>query len=333
VHDLGWRPELFDEIDRRIAEPRRYDEPGHVERYGKKYGWIGFYTVAGNLADRGQPPTWLEVDIDPTFPQPPPPAPVALATWARRTPVDDARWLREGIVRVPDSFLSPATLDTDPGPWLLAHAEIEAQDAATGRNTFGLINTILVDQTDLADLLNELNAPGYPGRSMIDVPSDYYVFAGEIPWHDRFASPEPGYTVRDRYRQIIDRDGREILTERLAHNYAWESFHSSENQASAYVPSKLFSEAFDLRSALAGFDQVEPSSAAAARSFAAPAGFTGYLLYLRADLVRSYAAGRAIVTFAWGERRLQVAWPEDPSRAEQNAYGSGANVWRVVRQR
>jgi hypothetical protein len=88
----------------------------------------------------------------------------------------------------------------------------------------------------------------------------------------------------------------------------------------------LFSEAFDLRCVSAGFDEVEPSSAVAARFFAAPAGFTGYLLYLRADLVRSYAAGRAIVTFAWGERRLQIIWPEDPSRAAQNAYRSSANV-------
>lgn len=168
---------------------------------------------------------------------------------------------------------------------------------------------------------------------MIDVPAEYYVFAGEIPWHDRFASPEPGYTVHDIYRQIVHRAGREIPTERLAHRYAWEGYHSNENQAFAYVPSRLFSEAFDLRSVPAGFDQVEPSSAVAARSFAAPTGFTGYLLYLRADLVQAYAAGRAIVTFAWGERRLQVTWPEDQPRAAQNAYRSHTNVWRVIRQR
>lgn len=332
VHALGWRGELFDDIERRIDERPRYDDPAHVERYGKKFGWIGFYTVAGVLADRGQLPTWLEVDIDPTFPQPPPRAPVALASWARRTPADDARWLREGIVRVPDSFLSPASLDTDPGPWLLAHAELEVKDPATGRNTFGLINTVLIDQADLVDVLDELNVPDYPGRSMIDVPSDYYVFAGEIPWNDRFASPEHGYTVRDIYRDTVHRSGRGIPIERVAHHYAWESYHSSENQAGAYIPSKLLSEAFDLRSVPASFDQVEPSSAVATRSFAAPPGFTGQLLYLRADLVRSYAEGRAIVTFAWGERRLQLTWPDDPTRAAKTAYESRANVWRIIKQ-
>lgn len=332
VHALGWRRDLFDDIDRRIDERPRYDEPSHVERYGKKYGWIGSYTIAGILAEHGHPSASLEVDIDPTFPQQPPPAPVALATWARRTPAGDARWLRNGIVTVTDSLLNPATLNADTGPWVLAHAELEAKDPATGRSTFGLINTVLVDQTDLAELLAELNASDHPGRSMIDVPSSYYVFAGEIPWHDRFASPESGDTVRDIYSERVRRAGRGIEIERLAHHYAWEPYHSRQNEASAYVPSRLFSEAFDLRSVPAGFDQVEPSGAVATRSFTAPAGFTGNLFYLRADLVTSYAADNAIVTFAWGERRLQFTWPEEPTRAAQNAYRSGANVWRVIRQ-
>jgi hypothetical protein len=233
---------------------------------------------------------------------------------------------------VPDSFLCPTSLGADPGPWLLVHAEIEAQDPATGRHTFGLINTLLVEQTDLADFLDELNAPDYPGRSMIDLPANYYVFAGEIPWHNRFASPEHGYTVGDIYRETVGLDARAITIERLAHDYAWESHHSSENQATAYVPSRLFSEAFDLRGVPANFDQIEPSGAVAARSFAAPSGFSGHLLYLRADLLRSYAAGRAVVTFAWGERRLQFTWPEDPPRAVQNSYRSRTNVWRVIKQ-
>lgn len=46
-----------------------------IERYGKRYGWIGFHIMAGLLSDRGQPPEGLEVDIDPAFPQPPQPVP------------------------------------------------------------------------------------------------------------------------------------------------------------------------------------------------------------------------------------------------------------------
>jgi hypothetical protein len=332
AHALGWREDLFSEVEARIDDGGRRTRQGRLERYGKKYGWIGMYTFAGILEDRGRQGVHLEVDIDPTFPPPPPPLPLPLATWARRTPAPDADWLRKGIVKLPDSIVMPTMLESDPGPWLLVHAELEAEDAATGRNVFGLINAVVVDQADVADLVDELGNVDYPGRDLIDVPGAYYVFAGEIPWHERYASPEPDYTVREMYTDIVHRNGRDIHAESLTHHYAWESYHSSENQAAAYIPSKLFSEAFDLRSLPASFDQVEPSGRVAARSFVAPAGFTGELLYLRTDLVRLYASGKSVVLFAWGERRVQFTWPEEAPRAARNAYASHANVWRVLRQ-
>ena len=41
----------------------------------------------------------------------------------------------------------------------------------------------------------------------------------------------------------------------------------------------------------------------ASRSFAAPDGFEGHLLFVREDLVATYAAGRPLVQLAWGERQ------------------------------
>lgn len=339
VHALGWRSECFAEVDRGIDES---SGPGRsqprLERYGKKYGWIGFYTVAGMLADRGEPSEWLEVDIDPTFPQPLQPAPVQLPTWVRPTPVDDRQWLRKGVVRVPDEFLAPARLDDDEGPWILVHAEVEIKDVATGRRTFGLFNTVLVDKADLTKILEQFETQGHPGRDMIDLPAAYYVFAGEIPWHHRFASPEErdtpeeGDAPEDVYASYIWLGDRELRFETLAHHFTWESHHSSENQVTAYTPSRLFSEACDLRSVPAGFDQVEPSGRIAARSFSAPANFEGQALYVRADLLQGYAADRAIVTFGWGQRDTQFAWPEGLPGPLQKIYTDNLNIWRKVKQ-
>ncbi|MFK4189214.1 NACHT domain-containing protein [Streptomyces sparsogenes] len=335
VHVLGWRADLFDEVERRItsaASRQRHHSGGRIDRYGKKYGWIGFHVMAGMLADRGQSPEHLEVDIDPTFPQPPQPVPVSLGTWTPQTPADDLEWLRHGIVTVPDDFLAPDLLDEDEGPWLLVHAEIDTEDVTTGRDTFGLFNTVLVDQENLTEFLEEFDALAHPGRDMIDLPAEYYLFAGEIPWHTRFAAPEPGLTTEDLYSDTLRYERPELRFERLAHHFTWESHHSSQNQATAYVPSRLFSEAFDLRALPASFDQSEPSGALAARSFAAPSGFSGGLLYLRADLLRRYAAGRAIVTFCWGERQIKTAWPERPSGALRELYQTYQNIWRQTKQ-
>ncbi|EUA27791.1 MULTISPECIES: hypothetical protein [Mycobacterium] len=331
VHALGWRSDLFTEVDRSIVEVRRDREPGRLERYGKKYGWIGFYIVAGMLAEQGLQADHPEVDIDPTFPQIPPTAPMQLPTWARPTPANSRRWLREGLVPIPGDFLARTHLENDHGPWILAHAEINVKDTETRRNTFGLFNTVLVDAADLAALLEVFQAQGHPGRDLIELPGEYYLFAGEIPWHHSFALPEPGGTVESIYREPPWSRRPELNIETLVHSFNWESYHSNENRAVGYVPSKLFSEAFDLRSIPASFDQVEPSGAPAARCFSAPSGFEGELLYLRADLVQSYAADRAIVTFGWGERQLHLDWHRRLPVSLQRLYQAYENVWRTVK--
>ena len=233
---------------------------------------------------------------------------------------------------MPNDLVAPSRLNDEKGPWILAHAEMSIEDVTTGRRTFGLFNTLLVEQSHLDALLHEMESEGHPGRDLIEVPSDYYVFAGEIPWHGRFARPEPGYTVADLYKEEPWIGRRDLHFEVLAHRFAWEPHHSPFNKATAYVPSRTFSEAFDLRSRPNGFDQVEPSGGVAALPFSAPSGFDGNLLYLRADLVRTYATDRAIVTFGWGEREVQLTWPEEPPEWARRTYSANRNVWRRVIQ-
>ncbi|MFD5901032.1 NACHT domain-containing protein [Streptomyces microflavus] len=337
VHSLGWRPESFADVDADIAADgyRRSDSATHqIERYGKKYGWIGYHTVAGLRADLGLPAERLEsnVDIDPTFPQPTKSAPLQLETWSRRSPADDLSWLRHGPVTVPGDLLAPARLGTDEGPWILVHADVEAKDTATGRSVFGLFNTVLIDKDHVTEIVEEFNALPHPGRDMIDLPAEYYVFAGEFPWHTRFAVPEPGQTLQDLYSSELRYDRPDLRFERLAHRFAWEPHNSPQNQATAYTPSRLFSQAFDLRVLPGSFDQAEPSGALATRSLTAPAGFTGEMVYLRADLLHRYASGGALITFCWGERQLLSAWPERPAGALSDLYQAYENIWRQVKQ-
>ncbi len=328
VYALGYRDELFRNAEGSIDDTTRIRRRGKVDRYGKKYGWIGFHKHSALMAGRGNVPEWLEVDIDPSFPQPPPPLSLQLPTWARQTPSDDKNWLRNGVVNVPDELVTVAEIDGMAGPWVLAHAFLESQDVVTGRRTFGLFNTVLVDQGDLPRLLDYLNTVVHPGRDLIDIPASYYTFAGEIPWSAGFAAAGPGCSPRSVYCDRLRLPDRDLEFEVVSHNYAWEPHHSPMNDTEGYTPGKLVSQASDLRGVAHGFDQVEPDGTAASRTFSAPAGFVGHLLYQRLDLLTSYAAGRAIVTFGWGERQTQIAWPERLDDTFQKLYQAGRNVWR-----
>jgi hypothetical protein len=328
VYALGYRGQLFEDAERSIDDTSRFRQGSKIDRYGKKYGWIGFHVHSALMADRGNATDWLEVDIDPSFPQQPPPLSLKLPTWARQTPADDRKWLRDGIVKVPDTLAEVAELDGAGGPWVLTHAFLESQDVVTGRRTFGLFNIVLVDQSELPRLLDHLDTVVHPGRDLIDIPASYYTFAGEIPWSAGFAAPEPAQAPSSVYRDRLRLPDGDLEFEVVSHNYAWESYHSPMNDADGYTPGKLVAQAADLRGVAHGFDQVEPDGTAASRTFSAPAGFEGHLLYQRLDLLMSYAAGRAIVTFGWGERQTQMAWPERLDDTFQRLYQAGRNVWR-----
>jgi hypothetical protein len=91
---LGWRNAAFGVIDDKIASHTRGGHRPHIERYGKKYGWIGFYTRAGELAGRGllsADERLSDLGVDPSFPDPPAPCPIDLPRWASHTPADDRR--------------------------------------------------------------------------------------------------------------------------------------------------------------------------------------------------------------------------------------------------
>jgi hypothetical protein len=223
VHELGWRVDKFATVDRTIATQHHDRDPGRVERYGKKYAWIGFYLVAGMLRAHGKRINWLEVDIDPSFPQISPSLPLALPSWTAATPVDDHDWLADGEVVIPDELLHAQDLAGESGPWVLVHAELSVNDTTTARRGFGLFSTVVVGSDNADTLLRWWAEKDHPGRDLIDIPSAYYVFAGEIPWHARMVTSGDDIastgTVHD---ERVDDDG-------------WEDPHDNEDPYVDYI--------------------------------------------------------------------------------------------------
>ncbi|WP_189169794.1 hypothetical protein [Pilimelia anulata] len=338
VWALGWRQQGLGTTDRALQD-QRYgygaDRAGQLERYGKKYGWIGFYNTAGRLQSRGELRPRSErlpdLGIDPSFPLPVPPLPIGMPDWAVTTPASDEEWVTSGTVSVPDDVLRPVELDGHAGPWVAVGGHLETEMQAPGRRVWGLIKTILVDQADGEEVAEAFTSHPYPGRSWIpEGPDDYYTFAGEIPWHPTFGHIHEDDEPYDPYRRTISIGGRKIDAEVLVHGFGWEGYHSPLNAAApAVVPSRELSRAMDLRPAAQSFHQYDATARPATLSYGPPLRMTGHILYIREDILRTYARGRDLVSLWWGER-LPRPYPHEPEPWLTDAQRTHKVVWRRV---
>ncbi|MET7721223.1 hypothetical protein [Streptomyces mirabilis] len=96
------------------------------------------------------------------------------------------------------------------------------------------------------------------------------------------------------------------------------------------MPSFEFAARFGLRQLPGTLDLVGLDGRRASASFSVDKPWRGNLLFLRRDLVESFAAGRRIMQVAWGEREVAVDWHAPPSWV-QEAQRAYTNVWRHVR--
>jgi len=336
LYFLGWRENSFGSIEKSIDSHRYRSDRSPTDAYYRKYGWIGFYLHFGILDDKQLLPAnerLSEVQVDPSFPEPPQPAPVYVPSWISPTPAEDRSWLQRGRIDIPDKLLYPSDLGGDGGPWVAVSGRLRCEGDDGSRQVWGWLTALLVTRRDADRLFNELATKEYPGNFWIpEEPDDYYTFAGEIPWSLQFARRDTASDPIDLYRRALRVKGSPIVVEILTHEYAWESYHSELNRAGgALVPSQPFSQKFDLRGIPQEFNQALPTGALAAKSFSAPVGFKGHLLYLREDLVRRYAATRRLVWFVWGERQLHHKLYQSPPEWLSKDLQSHKHVWRVIR--
>jgi hypothetical protein len=342
VWDLGWRSARFSEIDKRIRDDhwRRYDRPDHTERYGKKYGWIGYYELAGRLDHRGQlrDRTWTSgrgvwPDIDPTFPEVPATLELQLPAWASGGPADDAAWYREGVVDVPDGLLVADELRGEAGPWILVEGFLEHHDRQLGRRVWGFFRGVLVAADNATPLKDQLVSNAYLGNDFVPrAPSDHGSFAGEIPWSARFAAAGDMENGKPPYRVDVSEHLAEpgIEIELLGHGYDIEASRTATNIASGFwVPSHNVASKLGLRQRPGTLDTVGLDGRAASVTLGAPASFGGKLLYTRRDLLAEYAGDRRLVQLAWGEREVDVDWAHPPQWMD-DVRGEHADLWRRV---
>jgi hypothetical protein len=149
-----------------------------------------------------------------------------------------------------------------------------------GRKVWSFISAMVTPKESVSQLVAALKAGERPWVAR-DIPSDYYTFAGEIPWHPNFASEA---LAENAYRGSVGRGmcPVEVEVEVLGHGYTWESYHSEMNCAgSTRVPSRPFSHRFDLHSKAQSFDQFLPDGSRATVTLSGIDGSKGVALHPR----------------------------------------------------
>ena len=212
VKQLGWTPEKFQPIDRAIASDRRgygrtVDEHHKVDRYGKKYSWVGYFELGGWLQDKGllkerddNGRTW-DVDLDPSFPSPAPEVQLITADFLGNPKLSLADWIKEGPVPDLGPFIRQPSIRDEAGPWVALDGFVTQQDESRGRRLFAFVRSFFVAKSEANAFASALAKQPLGGRWLPEKPGTRYTFAGEIPWCSAFPKTEPDemrFIVKER---------------------------------------------------------------------------------------------------------------------------------------
>lgn len=206
IYELGYNLRDFGEIDKRIASrdhSLRADVPGKTERYGKKYCWIAYFELAGYRADKGLlKDDWTirgsEVDIDPSFPES-----SSKTKVIARSLIDDKytpdKWVKEEKPIDISNLFVLDKINKVKGKWVLLEGFISEKNKSKNKGVVIKIGGVLVDNSEARNLVSLYmrKKEQDEGRDT-DIPdseSDYYTYAGEIPWCETFPKIEYPQTM------------------------------------------------------------------------------------------------------------------------------------------
>jgi hypothetical protein len=335
IYDLGYSLGRFGEIDKVIQQTKwmlERESEGKTERYGKKYSWIAFFELAGSRQDQGllpedyADPRIPECDIDPSFPQDVQEDQVAAMDLLEDRSTSNEEWVSNPASPDISNYLVVQDICGEKGPWVLLDGLIRQFDPDANRECFIFPRGFLVGSADLKELAELLGKRKF-GRDLLpEVRSDYYVYAGEIPWSDTF--PPNGLsdmsiviTTRKEIRSIpmlaesgIVVKDQEVEVPDVTRNFAvytpvrynnYESYHSAVHSGrSVLVPAKEIAEALGLCSQPQTFDLYERNGRKASVTVQV-SDTDQQLVFLRQDLLEMYLKRKdlSLLWACWGERQ------------------------------
>jgi hypothetical protein len=195
IYDLGYDDARFRDAEDSIGNENwhggRGEDPSRTDRYGKKYSWIAYFEMAGDRSDRTSKKPWRlneprlpAIDIDPSFPDPPPER--KMYTNFLGAGVFSFRdWLQDTKVPRVAPYLVMPSYESFAGPWvLLAGYLIQTNEA--GCRLFCQMQNVMAKQSVFRELYSRLKQGDAYVESFLETPRFTYTFVGEAAWADTY---------------------------------------------------------------------------------------------------------------------------------------------------
>lgn len=326
---FGWNTKEMMELDQRLNSYRDRGNRNPVERYGKKYSWIGYYRYAGILEQAGKLNVHYDDfrngDIDPSFIRPPIADSLSFSTVDFKSHSDDKDWFTKSKVTFPKDVYKRKEVVRVKAPWVLVHGYFSEKDEITNRKVYGFIQSVLVKKSDVKKIVKAFNKKDPYELLRHEAPSTHETLANEIPWS------KAALQAFEEYENYESKEIEGASVEYLVYEYKHEKNEKWLNSASSYCfPTYRFINKQDLirvPKTLAFCSQNKKLASINLKQSSDEENCN--LFYMNLDELKKYAKGKALLTFCWGEKELGMSYYERESWLTE-LLQSGRNFWKNV---
>lgn len=201
VEQLGWSYEKYSTIDKSIQDLQGYhgrvNDKLKIDRYGKKYSWIAYYEMYGQLTDKGIIEDEIEdwrsdnTNIDPSFSISLPSEKIINEEFLGNDSVSTSIWIKDGDHPKVEPYMLLESISSKDGPWIALDGYFSQENRDLKRRIFFYIRSFLVKNQDKDDILKFLSSQDISGRWLPEKSVFSKTYIAEVPWSNTF--PDNGF--------------------------------------------------------------------------------------------------------------------------------------------
>lgn len=323
-----WNTKEMIELDQRLYSYRDRNR-NSVERYGKKYSWIGFYRYAGILENAGNLNVYYDYfkngDLDPSFIRSPENDPLHFSIVDFNSHSDDKDWFTKSKVTFPREIYKRKEIVKNKAPWILINGYFHEKDEVTDRKIYGFAQSVLVNKDDVKKIIKAFYNKNPYEVLRNESPSTHETLANEIPWSEAF------HDAFEDYEQFESKTIAGAEVEYLVYEYKSEKSEEWLNSATSYCfPTYPFIEKQKLiriPRTLAFHNQKKMLASINLKQ--GTDGDRSNLFYMNLNEIKAYAKGKVLLTFLWGEKELDTNYNEREDWLIQ-LQSNGELYWKNV---